>query len=83
MALVIRLKRIGTNKRPCFRIVVADSRSPRDGRFVEELGTYDPRKNPPFVVIKKDRADHWLQVGAKPSPTVQSLLKKWRKERVA
>ena len=76
MALVIRLKRIGANKKACYRIVVTDSRNPRDGRFVEELGTYDPKKNPPFVVLKKDRAEHWLSVGAKPSSTVRSLLKK-------
>lgn len=75
MAVVIRLKRIGTNKRPCFRIVVADSRSPRDGSFIEELGTYDPRKDPPFLTIKKERAEYWMGVGAKPSPTVKNLLK--------
>ena len=76
MAVVIRLKRTGTTKRACYRIVVADSQSPRDGRFVEELGTYDPCKNPPFVLLKKERAQYWLSVGAKPSPTVLSLLKK-------
>ena len=76
MAVVIRLKRIGTNKRPCYRIVVADSRSPRDGRFIEELGTYDPKKNPPFVTLKNERAAYWIGVGARPSPTVKSLLKK-------
>ena len=76
MAVVIRLKRTGSNKRACFRIVVADSKSPRDGRFVEELGTYDPRKNPPFVVLKKESAEHWLAVGAKPSGTVKSILLK-------
>lgn len=76
MAVAIRLKRIGANKRPCYRIVVADSRSPRDGRFIEELGTYDPRKNPPFITLKKERAEYWMGVGAQPSPTVKSLFKK-------
>ena len=76
MAVVIRLKRIGANKRPCYRIVVADSRSPRDGRFIEELGTYDPRKNPPFIILKKERAEYWMGVGAQPSSTVKSLFKK-------
>jgi small subunit ribosomal protein S16 len=76
MAVVIRLKRTGTNKKACYRIVVTDSRSPRDGRFIEELGTYDPRKNPPFITLKKERAEYWVGVGAQPSPTVKSLLKK-------
>ena len=76
MAAVIRLKRIGSNKRACFRIVVTDSRSPRDGRFIEELGTYDPRKTEPLVTFKKERAEYWISVGATPSPTVKSLLKK-------
>lgn len=76
MAAVIRLKRMGTNKRLCYRIVVADSRSPRDGAFIEELGSYDPRKNPPFVTLKKERAEYWLGVGAQPSPTVKSIIKK-------
>jgi small subunit ribosomal protein S16 len=76
MAVVIRLKRTGANKRPSYRIVVADSRSPRDGRFIEELGVYNPKKDPPLVTLKKDRAEYWVSVGAKPSPTVRSLLKK-------
>lgn len=80
MAVVIRLKRIGANKKPCFRIVVADSRSPRDGSFIEELGTYDPRKNPPFITLKKERAEYWIGVGAQPSPTVKSLLKRQGKQ---
>lgn len=76
MAVVIRLKRTGTNKRACFRIVVTDSKNPRDGRFIEEIGTYDPRKNPPFITLKKERADYWMSVGALPSPTVKSIIKK-------
>ncbi|MBL7071201.1 MAG: 30S ribosomal protein S16 [Candidatus Omnitrophica bacterium] len=76
MAVVMRLKRTGSNKRPCYRIVVADSRSPRDGRCIEEIGTYDPKQNPPFIILKKERAEYWKGVGALPSPTVKSILKK-------
>lgn len=76
MAVVIRLKRMGTNKKMCHRIVVTDVRNPRDGRFIEEIGSYDARKNPPLISIKKDRAEYWMKVGAKPSETVKSLLKK-------
>ena len=76
MAVVIRLKRMGTNKKPCFRIVVTDSRNPRDGRFIEEIGSYDPKKNPPFITVKKERAEYWMGVGAQPSPTVKSLFKR-------
>ena len=76
MAVVIRLKRMGANKKACFRIVVADAKSPRDGRFIEEIGFYDPRRNPSFVTVKKDRAEYWMSVGAQPSDTVRNLLKK-------
>ena len=76
MAVVLRLKRIGTNKKPFFRIVATDKRSPRDGRFIEELGYYDPKKNPAVIKVKKERALYWLKVGAKPSLTVKSLFKK-------
>lgn len=76
MAVVIRLKRMGANKKPCYRIVVTDTRNPRDGRFIEEIGAYDPKQNPPFITAKKERAEYWIGVGAKPSPTVKSLLKK-------
>ena len=75
MALVIRLRRHGAKKKPFFRIVVADSRSPRDGRFVEQIGTYDPAFNPPRVTIKKENTERWLKVGAKPSETVRKLIK--------
>ena len=74
MALVIRLRRHGSRKKPFFRIVVADSRSPRDGRFVEQIGTYDPAFSPPKVTLKKEQTEHWLKVGAKPSDTVRKLL---------
>ena len=76
MAVVIRLKRTGTKKRISYRIVVTDSRNPRDGRFIEEIGTYNPKKNPSAVVLKKERAEYWIGVGAQPSPTVKSLLKR-------
>ena len=76
MSVVIRLKRIGTTKKPVHRGVVTDSRSPRDGRFIEEIGYYDPRREPAVVRIDKERADYWLGVGAKPSVAVKSLFKK-------
>ncbi len=76
MAVRIRLKRIGTKSKPCSRIVVCDSRSPRDGRFIEELGTYDPSQNPAFIKLNAERAQYWLGVGAKPSETVRSIFKK-------
>ncbi|MFZ1890095.1 MAG: 30S ribosomal protein S16 [Candidatus Binataceae bacterium] len=75
MALVIRLRRHGGKKKPFYRIVVADSRAPRDGRFVDQIGTYDPAFNPPRVAIKQDHVDRWLKVGAKPSDTVRKLIK--------
>lgn len=76
MAVVIRLKRMGTNKKPSARIVVTDSRSPRDGRFLEEIGHYDMRKKPHEVKFNKERAEHWIKNGAKPSATVKSFFKK-------
>jgi small subunit ribosomal protein S16 len=76
MALVIRLRRHGSRKKPFYRIVVADSRSPRDGRFVEQVGTYDPAFDPPRVTIKGDAAERWIKAGAKPSDTVRKLIKR-------
>jgi small subunit ribosomal protein S16 len=73
--LSIRLRRTGAAKRPYYRVVVADSRSTRDGRFVEVLGHYDPRPDPAVVEIDTERAKHWLEKGAQPSDTVRSLLK--------
>jgi small subunit ribosomal protein S16 len=72
----IRLKRMGAKKRPFYRIVIADARSPRDGRFIETVGTYDPRKNPSEVTLKEDRIRYWLNNGAQPTDTVRSILKK-------
>ena len=76
MATVIRLKRMGSNKKPFFRIVVADRQFPRDGRFIEELGHYDPLKKENNVTLDKERINYWISKGAKPSETVQSILKK-------
>ncbi len=72
----IRLKRIGAKKRPFYRLVVADSRYPRNGRFLEEIGTYDPNTNPSTVNIDADKAKDWLSKGAQPTDTVRALLKK-------
>ena len=76
MAVVIRLSRRGAKKRPFYRVVAADSRFPRDGRFLEILGTYDPLKEDDAVKIDTDKAQNWLQKGAKPSRTVATLFKK-------
>jgi small subunit ribosomal protein S16 len=74
MALVIRLRRHGGRKKPFYRIVVADSRSPRDGRCVAQIGTYDPSFDPPKVNLKQDQAQRWIGSGAVPSPTVRKLI---------
>jgi small subunit ribosomal protein S16 len=75
----IRLARHGEKKKPFYRIVVADSRSARDGRYIEQIGYYDPTKNPAVVEIKKEKLDQWLQHGAQPSETVAQLIKKVRR----
>ncbi len=76
MAVKIRLKRMGMKKMPFYRIVVADSRTPRDGRFIEEIGYYDPRQNPAEIKVDNDAAKKWLGNGAQPTDTVRILLKK-------
>jgi small subunit ribosomal protein S16 len=76
MAVKIRLARHGAKKKPFYRIVVADSESPRDGRFLENVGTYDPAFDPAKITIKMDRVRYWMDQGALPTDTVQSLLKK-------
>ncbi|HUL00890.1 MAG TPA: 30S ribosomal protein S16 [Nitrospirota bacterium] len=76
MAVKIRLKRMGTHKKPYYRLVVADSRSPRDGRFIEMVGTYDPLKNPAAIKIDQEKTLDWLKKGAIPSDTVKTLLSK-------
>lgn len=76
MALKIRLKRIGARKQPTYRFVVAEETSPRDGRFVEEIGYYNPIKNPATIVVDEAKALAWLQKGAEPTETVRALLSK-------
>ena len=75
MAVKIRLKRMGQKKSPFYRIVVADSRSPRDGRFIEEIGTYDPNQEPSAFNIDEEAAKKWLQNGAQPTETVSRIFK--------
>ena len=72
----IRLKRMGAHKKPFYRVVVADSRTPRDGRFIEEIGTYNPLKDPAEIIIDNEAAQQWLANGAQPTDTVRALLKK-------
>ena len=72
----LRLKRMGAKKAPFYRIVVADSRYPRDGRFIEEIGTYDPLKEPSAIQVDGERALEWIRTGAQPTDTVKNLLKK-------
>ena len=76
MAVKIRLRRMGAKKAPFYRIVVADSRYPRDGRFIEELGYYDPTKEPSVLKVDDERAKSWIANGAQPTDTVKALLKK-------
>lgn len=76
MAVKIRLKRMGAKKAPFYRVVVADSRSPRDGRFIEEIGYYNPLTEPAQIKINEERAIKWLNEGAQPSDTVRSLFRK-------
>lgn len=76
MAVKIRLRRMGAKRAPFYRVVVADSRYPRDGRFIEEIGTYDPTKDPAIVNIDSEKAKKWISNGAQPTDTVKALLKK-------
>ncbi len=76
MAVKIRLRRMGAKKAPFYRIVVADSRYPRDGRFIEEIGYYNPLENPAVVKIDEEKAKQWIQNGAQPTDTVKDILKK-------
>ncbi len=82
MAVRIRLRRLGAKKRPYYRVVVADQRSPRDGRFIENIGKYHPLEDPSLIEIDEERALHWLRVGAQPSEAVRNLMTKagiWEK----
>ena len=75
MAVKIRLKRMGAKKAPFYRVVVADSRSPRDGRFIEEIGYYDPNQDPSVIKIDNEKASKWIANGAQPTETAAKLLK--------
>ena len=79
MAVTLRLARRGAKKSPFYHVVATDSRNPRDGKFNEEIGTYDPSFSPAKVNIKQDRLEHWLKMGAQPSATVAQLIKKAKK----
>jgi small subunit ribosomal protein S16 len=83
MAVKIRMKRVGAKNAPVYRIVVADSRSPRDGKFIEELGTYQPMKKRDNYTLDLERANYWLSKGAQPSETVASFIKKSKKAAAA
>jgi small subunit ribosomal protein S16 len=80
MAVTIRLTRAGAKKVPFYRVVAADTRSPRDGRFIEQLGVYDPLRDPAEFRVDGDRLAHWLKAGAVPSQTVSELLRRQRRE---
>lgn len=80
MAVVIRLRREGAKNRPFYRVVVADKRSPRDGKFIEAVGSYDPQGKNQESPLKLERLEYWIKQGAKPSETVTSLMKKSRKK---
>ncbi|MBR1739093.1 MAG: 30S ribosomal protein S16 [Ruminococcus sp.] len=76
MAVKIRLRRMGAKKAPFYRLVVADSRYPRDGRFIEELGYYDPTKEPSLIKVDEEKIKSWIAKGAQPTDTVKAILKK-------
>ena len=76
MAVKIRLRRVGAKKTPFYRVVVADSRYPRDGRFIEEIGTYDPLTEPATIKVDAERVQTWIKNGAQPTDTVKNLLKR-------
>lgn len=76
MAVKMRLRRMGAKKAPCYRIIVADSRSPRDGRFIDEVGFYNPMTEPATITVDPEKAKKWIANGAQPTETVRSLLKK-------
>ncbi|MEY3214349.1 MAG: ribosomal protein [Pseudomonadota bacterium] len=79
----LRLARLGAKKNPFYRVVASDSRSPRNGRFIEKLGFYDPKSNPIVVTLDLSRVDYWLSVGAQPSDTVANLISRARKANAA
>ena len=80
MAVKIRLQRFGAKKRPYYRIVAADGRMPRDGRFLEQVGTYDPMQSPHTINFKQERMEYWLSVGAQPTDTARSLYRRFKRD---
>lgn len=80
MAVVIRLRKVGRKNKDIFRVVVADKRAPRDGKFIENVGQYDPNREPPLIKINLERIEYWRNKGAKPSETVSSLIRKAKKD---
>jgi small subunit ribosomal protein S16 len=80
MAVVLRLSRAGTHKAPFYHVVATDSRNPRDGKYLEDVGIYDPTQRPERIELRADRVEHWLKVGAVPSQTVAMVLKRARKQ---
>jgi len=80
MSVKLRLARAGAKKRPFYRIVATDTRSARDGRFIEEVGVYDPRRSPPLIKLDAARVERWIQSGAVPSPTVATLISRTARE---
>lgn len=83
MSVSIRLSRHGTKKRPFYRVMVSDSRYPRDGRFIEQVGTYDPRTHPATVKLDHEKIDGWIKQGAQPSQTVRDMIKRSAKKGAA
>jgi small subunit ribosomal protein S16 len=83
MSVKIRLSRQGAKKSPFYRIVAADTRSPRNGAHIEQLGVYDPTRNPPELRYDESRFDHWIKVGAEPSDTVREIIKRRKRETAA
>ena len=83
MAVVLRLSRAGTHKAPFYHVVATDSRKPRDGRYLEDVGVYDPTQKPERIELKAERIEHWLKVGARPSQTVAMILKRAAKAKQA
>jgi small subunit ribosomal protein S16 len=80
MAVVLRLSRAGTHKAPFYHVVATDSRAARDGRYIEDVGIFDPTRKPERLELKSERVEHWLKVGAKPSQTVAKLIKRAAKQ---
>jgi len=79
MAVRLRLARRGAKKAPFYHVVATDSRNPRDGKFTEQIGTYDPTRSPAIIKLKPDRLEHWLKMGAQPSATVAQIIKRAKK----